>query len=131
MIKDDLIRDEGLRFRAYKDSEGIFTAGIGRNLQDVEFSQDEVDLMFNNDLNRAQIACNKLFSGFNVFSQNRQDALLNMAFNLGYYRLSNFVKMINAINKGRWDVAANEAQNSLWFTQVGDRGKRIIEKFKG
>jgi hypothetical protein len=36
-------------------------------------------------------------------------------------RFSGFIKLIAAVNAGKWDRAATEMKNSLWATQVGRR----------
>ena len=49
--------DEGLRFHAYKDTEGVTTIGVGRNLESVGISEDEARYLFSNDLRRAYGEC--------------------------------------------------------------------------
>jgi lysozyme len=109
--------DEGRRKKAYKDSLGIWSAGVGRNLQDVEFSDAEINLMFDADLERADRIARGLFPGFDKFSDNRKAALTNLAFNMGY-RLGGFANMRKAIDKNDWNRAAIELADSLWARQV-------------
>ena len=123
-----LIRDhEGVRLQYYKDSLGILTIGIGRNLEK-GISVEECVFLFENDLVEAEITLGSIF-GLEIFkeSEKRVAALLDMAFCLGESRLRKFTKMIEAIKKRDWEGAAEEAENSLWYSQVGIRGKAITD----
>lgn len=40
-LKEELIRDEGLRLKPYRDTVGKLTIGVGRNLDDVGITKDE------------------------------------------------------------------------------------------
>lgn len=50
---------------------------------------------------------------------------MNMCFNLGISRLKGFKRMIVALEKKNYTVAAMEALDSKWSTQVGQRAKDI------
>src|SRR3990167_695433 len=87
--------DEGRRERAYKDSAGIWTVGIGRNLEHVNFTDGEIALMFANDLERADSLARTLVPNFDTLSASRKAGLVNMAFILGS-RLGRFSKFLDA-----------------------------------
>ena len=53
-----------------------------------------------------------------------------MCFNLGLPRLLKFKKMIIALEQGYYDQAADEALDSQWARQVGDRAQRIATAFR-
>ena len=128
-LSEQLKIDEGVRYNPYKDSVGILTVGVGRNLEAIQFSDDEIELMLANDIIRARAACAGLFTNFNTIPIDKQDALINMAFNLGKRGLSQFVNMIAAVNRNDWAGVARAATGSLWYKQVGDRAKRIVNVF--
>ncbi|KKK81610.1 hypothetical protein LCGC14_2811700 [marine sediment metagenome] len=75
-------RHEGRRNKSYKDSKGILTAGIGRNLEHVEFSDEEIDLMFKNDLARAKRGA-ETFYVYQNLNDIRRDVLIEMVFQMG------------------------------------------------
>ena len=129
IAKEQLIKHEGYRERLYTDSEGVPTIGIGRNLLK-GLSRDEVFYLFNNDVKEAESTARKLVPVFDQLSDNRKAVILNLAFNLGETRLSKFVKALNAINNLRYEEAAKELKNSLWYHQVGDRSKELIQQWK-
>ena len=137
MIKPDdkdlnamLRRDEGVKAHPYTDSVGILTIGVGRNLEDVGLRQDEIDYLLANDVRVAMIDCKRLCDDFDGLSDNRQRALINMAFNLGRPRLAAFKNMWAAIERGDFAEAASQALDSKWARQVGSRASRIADLIK-
>ena len=126
-----LIRDhEGVRLQYYKDSKGILTIGIGRNLEK-GISVEECLFLFENDLVEAEITLGNIF-GIGIFkeSEKRVAALLDMAFNMGEPKLRKFVKMVQAVKDRDWERVAIEAKDSDWYVQVKGRGKTIIDLLK-
>ena len=137
-----LIRDhESVKLQLYDDADGKLilpgklvkghpTIGIGRNLEK-GISVEECILMFENDLIEAEITLGNIF-GLEIFkeSEKRVAALLDMAFNLGESRIRKFFKMVEAIKNRNWEEVAKEAENSLWFQQVGMRGIEVIKLIK-
>ena len=49
-LKLQLIKHEGLRLKPYRDSVGILSIGVGRNLDDVGISEDEAMVLLGNDI---------------------------------------------------------------------------------
>ena len=123
-LERELIRDEGLRLKPYHDSVGKLTIGVGRNLDDNGISEAEALMMLRNDIVNSQQELERL-RWFRQLDSRRKDAILNMHFNLGLPRLLSFKKMIAALEQGKWDKAADEALNSRWAEQVGERAVRI------
>ena len=121
--------DEGRRARAYKDSKGIWTVGIGRNLEHVNFSDDEIALMFANDLERADSLARVLVPNFDTLSEARKAVLVNMAVNLGP-RLGQFARFLEAVRLEDFLRAAQEMEDSLWHKQVGARALRLEEAMR-
>ena len=68
---------------------------------------------------------------FASFTPARQAALISMAFNLGKPRLAGFRRMRAAINRGNWQGAADEAENSLWARQTRHRATDIAARLRG
>lgn len=118
---------EGLSLKLYKCTAGYWTIGVGRNLQSNGISADEADYMLENDLRRAWKDAVSLFPAIESYSQNRQLALADMAYNLGKTKLSKFVRMRAAIDSGDWSRAAACARQSLWYRQVKTRGVRVTQ----
>src|SRR5216684_314953 len=102
-----LSRDEGRRPHVYTDTAGKLTAGVGRNISDVPFSDDEIDLMLSNDIARVRAALAPL-AWYAALDEVRQGAIENMAFNLGVSGLLHFPHMIAALAHQDWRTAADE-----------------------
>lgn len=130
-LRDDLIRDEGLRLRPYRDQVGKLTVGVGRNLDDVGISEDEAYRMLDNDIARVEAALDRQISWWRSRSQPCQDSLANMAFQLGIAGLLEFSRMLSCLHAGDYDGAASEARASKWYTQVPARAERVIAGFRG
>src|SRR4030065_161206 len=72
----------------------------------------------------------EIFPMFSSFDDVRQECLVDMLYSLGETRFRGFRKMIRAINKIPPDFleAAYQAQDSVWYGQVGNRSKRIVKE---
>ena len=125
IAKAQLIVDEGVRYKPYVDTVGKITIGVGRNLSDVGLSEEEIQYLFSNDLQAAEVTARSIFKYFSSLTDNRKAVLCNMAFNLGHDRLSQFRDMIGCVNVGDYNRAADAMMRSLWATQVGERAKRL------
>ena len=55
-LTEMLMRHEGVKRNPYKCSAGVLTIGIGRNLESVGLSDDEIFYMLKNDIRRALAA---------------------------------------------------------------------------
>lgn len=129
-LKAELTRDEDRRPRIYIDSVGKTTGGVGRNLSDVPFSDDEIDLMLTNDIEKAETGLDARLSWWRVLDPVRQRVLLNMAFNMGVAGLLAFTNTLAAVHAGDYDAAADEMLNSKWAGQVHDRAQRLAQMMR-
>ena len=124
---DQLKRHEGSRTHVYECPAGYMTIGVGRNIDPnggLGLSEDEIDYLLENDIRRCERELGR-FSWFDDLDMIRQDALINMCFNLGFTRLLKFTNMLAAVAEGKYKLAAAEALNSKWAKQVGQRSKDI------
>ena len=117
--------DEGRRRRIYLDSVGKWTGGVGRNLTDRGFRDDEIDLMLSNDIDEAISIARAVIPIFDKLDDVRQEVVTNMALNLGQTRLGGFKQFIGALMRFDFQRATTEMMDSKWYEQVGDRGKRL------
>lgn len=128
-LERQLWDDEGFRSKPYLCSAGKLTIGIGRNIEDNGISKEEALVMLRNDIMEVRVSLMR-YNWFNRLNDARQDAILNMAFNLGLPRFLTFKNMISALVEGDYDLAADEALDSKWATQVGGRADRIARLIK-
>jgi lysozyme len=126
IVAHQLRIDEGVRNRPYKDTVGKLTIGVGRNLDDVGVNDDEIALMLDHDIDEAERTARRVLVGsFDDLTDERKAAIVNMAFNMGFDRLSGFKKCLAAIREGRYAEAADEMLQSKWAQQVGLRAVRL------
>lgn len=127
-LKAELMRDEGIRLKPYRDTVGKLTIGIGRNLDDNGISRGEALYLLDRDIDTAlALAANELWWPSVADDDVRARVMLNMLFNVGIIRLRGFVKMLTAVHDKRWADAAREMRESKWAGQVGDRAERLAK----
>ena len=119
-----LQRHEGLRLKPYLCTADKLTIGYGRNLDDMGISEDEALYLLQNDIDACYSELN-VFNWFQELDQVRQEALVDMRFNLGLPRFLSFKKMIARLIAKEYSQAAEEIINSLYAKQVGDRANEI------
>ena len=130
ILEGQLTIDEGKRDKMYLDSEGIPTIGIGHNLRDRPISSRAIRVIFEDDMQVAEGDAKRLIPGFDALSDARKAVMVNMAFNMGYARLSGFKNTLAHINAGRFSEAADEMLNSTWAKQVGQRAVRLADAMR-
>jgi lysozyme len=124
-LKNMLIQEEGYSQTIYKDSEGIWTAAIGRNLEARGISMSEALMMLDNDIQYFIEQLTKKIPFFKLLDEIRQIVLIDMAFNLGINRLLEFNNTLKAVEQADYATAAKEMLDSKWAKQVGRRAIRL------
>lgn len=143
---------EGRRDRAYLDTEGHPTVGVGFNLDRpdarrrieelglnyddvrrgrVRLTNDQINRLRDADVDHAVRDARQLFPSFDRLTPARQRALTDMAFNLGRTRLAQFHRLRDAVANEDWERAAREMRNSRWARQVGQRADHDIADMRG
>lgn len=118
-----ITQNEGYRQYMYKDTEGIWTIGIGFNLEE-GFTLYECQLILEHRIQKLIGQLQLRVPAFRGLNYARQVVLIDMAYNLGMEGLLKFKKMLNAIEKNDWEEAAEELLDSKYATQVGRRATR-------
>jgi lysozyme len=116
-LKSLLIKHEGIKLKAYQDTKGIWTIGVGRNLQDVGLTKDEALYLLDNDIKRIVNDCLQEFPWFSELSENRQYAIIDIVFNCGLAGFKQFKRCIAAIERDDWASAAMEIMDSALAPQ--------------
>ena len=127
---EELRQDEGVKQFPYMCTSGKLTIGVGRNLQDVGLSPDEMDYLLANDISRAIHTTSSSIDFFEELNEARQRALTNMAFQMGISGLLTFKKMIKAMRHGNFEIAATECLDSEYSRQTPARAARIAETIR-
>lgn len=113
------------RHIVYRDTKDKATIGWGRNIDDKGITDEEAMNLLLNDIQDAKEDCLKLFKNYNELDEIRQEVLLDMAFNLGYTRLSKFEQTIKAVEAFDFNKASEEMLDSLWAKQVKGRALEL------
>lgn len=129
-LREQLIRDEGIRLKAYFDTKGKITVGVGRNLTDKGLSRAEAMLLLENDIDEFRRAVHSALPWTVGLGPPRFEALVNMAFNMGIEGLLGFRRMLEALARSDYENAAKEMLNSDWAEQVGARAQRVAEQMR-
>lgn len=128
-LKAELTPEEGRRKKPYRDTHGFLTVGIGRNLDTVLFADDEIDLMYSNDVNRTVDALNRNVPWWQGLDDVRERALIDFTFNVGIDTLLMFPRFLAKLQAKDWSGAVIELQTSKWHRQVGTRAVRLEGMF--
>lgn len=136
-MREELIsmlkQHEGVETHAYKCSESKTTIGVGRNIDKnggLGLSGDEVDYLLQNDIDRVVVELDSEYDWFSDLDEVRQDAMIDISFNLGQTRLRGFKNALSAMAEGDWDEAADQFMDSRWSGQVGDRAKNLTDMIR-
>ena len=143
---EKLIVSEGLRLQVYKDTLGIDTIGIGRNLEDrgitteeladldiptiehvYEYGITEADAVYlaTNDVQIVEEELVRAHPCVDRLDSVRQLILIDMAFNMGVPRLCKFKNMWAAVHNEDYPTAAKEMLDSRWARQVKGRATKL------
>lgn len=128
-LKAELTRDEGRKPRIYTDTVGKVSGGIGRNLTDKGFRDNEIDLMYQNDVAETEAWLDRNLPWWRQLDPVRQRVIMNMAFNM-QGRLLTFVNTLAAMQRADYGAAADGMLASKWATQVGARATRLADMMR-
>lgn len=152
-LRAQLRRDEGCVLRAYRDSLGVLTIGVGHNLDADPVLRDRlvalaggdehavvIDLataerLLDNDIAMAEDDVRQHIPVASSLDACRRAVLVNMRFNVGLgvpgkTGLLGFSRMLAAVERGQYATAAAEMMDSRWSRQVGARASRLAEQMR-
>ena len=135
--------DEGVEYEIYLDHLGYPTFGIGHLVLESDpehgkdvgtsISTERVEEAFEKDLDTAISECKVLYgeTTWNMdFPCEVQEILVNMMFNMGRPRLSQFKNFTKALEEENWAKAAVEGRDSRWHKQVYNRAERLMDRLE-
>lgn len=128
-LQADLKKEEGSPDYTYLDSKGILSGGIGRNLIDEPepgfdkpeiFVPEEMETKwFQKDIQDAIDGLNKYLPWWTKENDVRQNALLDLCFNMGVTGLLTFKTTLGFFQHGMYIAAASGIRNSQYARDVG------------
>lgn len=147
LLRDELIRDEGIRLEAYQDTNGFWTIGVGHLLGTEKrmsrITAREADALLATDVEDAEKLVREVFGKDVVdrlwcgcqhrmcdVERARYRALVNMAFNRGgHMKTSTTITpaIKQALIDGNWAPVTAAIKASPWAKQIGRRADRIAQ----
>jgi len=127
---EQLKRHEGIKLTPYKCTSDKLTIGVGRNLEDVGISEEEAEMLLQNDIQRAVTQLKERFPWTLDLDEVRFAALINFTFNVGIGTVSKFVNAMALLKAKNYDMAADEFLQSRWAEQVGQRAVEVTEQIR-
>lgn len=136
-IYSQLERDEGFRSRVYRDSMGKLTIGIGFNLEGgLPLSEEAARFILREHVGVFVSDLTNRLPWTMRLSQPRFAVLVNMAYNMGIFRLLTFVKMLKALEADDYETTAwemlylKEGIRTPWYRQVKGRAERLAQQMR-
>lgn len=132
-LEKRVIKDEGFREKAYLDTVGVWTIGYGQTrwsdgspiFEGDEITHDDALTWLRSELWQCAKDCQQDYQSFDAHDSVRQEALVNMRYNLGRAGLAKFKRMNTAVERFAYLDWAAEMEDSRWFNQVTARAKRL------
>lgn len=144
----DLRRDEGEALHAYSDDpadapvlanlKGYLTIGVGVLIDQRRgggITAEESELLLRHRIDRCVAGLDQAWPWWrqwrHLLSDDRQRALLNMAYQLGVDGLLEFHHAIAALEAGDYAAAASHFLESKWARQTPARAERVVNLVRG
>ena len=126
---DRLKRFEGFRRYAYECSEGKLTIGYGTMIERGGHGVPEriAELLLIDYTEQLTKRLDGL-EWFQSLDQTRREAVIEMAYQMGYDGVLGFKRMIAAINAGDWGRVHIEALDSRWAEQTPARARDVARR---
>lgn len=142
---------EGRHDKTYLDSKGIPTVGIGFNLQRPDarermtavganydrilagqdrLTAEQIDSLLAHDMENFIEDARGIVDNFDSLPKIAQMVIADMTFNMGPNRFGGFKKAIAAFEINDYATAADEMQDSAWYTDVGDRSVHHVSAIR-
>ena len=143
-LRDRLIREEGNRLFPYKDSKGIWTIGIGHNIEadpimfkNLELlktrgiSKDEAYGLFDKDVRDHTALLMEALPWVGTLDWPRKSVMIDFCFNMGlgndHHGLLSFKNTLPLMEQGNWPDVAVHLRASKWYQDVGPhRAENLI-----
>jgi lysozyme len=126
--------DEGWRQFAYDDSEGFVTIGYGflvDSRKGVGLPKPVAEYWLRYAVNERLAELRKLWPAFDDQPEDVQQAIGNMAYQLGPAGVMKFKRMLSALDAHDRVTAADEMLESKWAEQTPSRARRVAAMVRG
>ncbi len=128
-----LVLHEGMILHRYKCPAGKVTIGVGHNLEarpldlPETITEQQALAILEDDIEDVRQELIHALPWVASMDEVRQAVLLDMGFNLGVPGLLKWKNTLAAVKTGNWVAASANMGLSKWYSQVGDRAKRLMQ----
>ncbi len=126
-LVESIKKHEGFVGMPYNDSLGVPTIGYGTKLP---ITESEADLLLKSRMYQKKEELERVEPFFKELPKEKQDVLLEMAYQLGVGGLLKFRKMWKALKRFDYKEAAKEALDSRWAKQTPKRAEELADRLK-
>lgn len=133
-FKADIRKEEGWSGTAYQDSLGFWTIGYGflvDSRKGDKLPMSVADAWLDYKLQEKIDGLDVNLPWWKDQPEEVQEALVNMAYQLGVEGLLKFKTTLALLQSGDRKGAATQALKSLWAQQTPARAKRVTDKIRG
>ena len=133
-LLNDLKREEGWRSKPYRDHLGFLTIGYGFLIderKDVELPQSVGDLWLEHVATEKWLEIRDRFPWLAAQPEDVQRAIAQMAYQLGVNGVARFRNMLDSLESGDRQAAAEHALDSTWAKQTPERASRVAALIRG
>lgn len=147
-LEQEVDQQEGFRAAPYKDTRGLWTFGTGRCLEtapltgpewkhlldagliQVNITETGADYLESSILAAVEQKLSAIFSWWPKIGKARQDALIDMGYQLGVPKLLTFSQMIRAITYEDWPTVYQQALDSDWARETPARAQQVATQLR-
>ena len=135
-LAERIMEHEGFVPKIYKDTLNFATIGFGHKVTEsdnfkegVEYSREELEKVFHQDLEHAQLLCENMFMCDLSYEppQLLKDIYTEMIFQLGPGGVSKFKKTFDYVKLKQFKDASIEMLDSRWNKQTPNRAKALSD----
>ena len=141
-LKEEITLDEGRGTKPYKDTMGIWSGGIGHNLEAHNTTWSEIsqwlidgipdrviDQWYDDDVHDAEQVARGIFGDLDVLPDPCARALVNLAFDL-MWDLRHWPHLIEAVKERDWTAAQASLRDSRFAQELSARTARLCQRFE-
>ena len=128
MLIDNIKKSEGFVDHIYKDHLGKDTIGYGTLMP---LTEKECELLLIHRLDKLKDEIFDKKSIVALLSENRQDVIFEMCYQMGVRGVLNFKMMWKAIEQGDYKEASKQMLDSRWAEQTPQRAYKLARIMQG
>lgn len=143
-LDSQLMLDEGLRLKAYMDTRGFLTVGVGRNLdgnpltsseiafvghnaRTLPITHDQAIYLLHNDEGKTLAELSDCVSWWTDLPDIPSRVMIDLMFNMGEHTFEQFHQFFALMHTGAYAKAGDDLETTAWYKQVGNRGPRLVK----